>query len=352
MLTVKQRVFYILVPVYNVEKYVGDCIESVLKQTYVNWELILVDDGSTDFSGTICDGYAAIDKKIKVIHKKNGGSLSARQAARYFLLNRDFDKSGYVIYLDSDYLLELNALQIINDIIDLTNCDLVIYRYKRFWNERELRCNGNKCINYEIIEDKRILYKRVFTNDGYNSLCRKAKSVNLVEKNDYSEYFKIAHGEDLLQSLFLYQKSKCVAFTDVELYRYRENPNSITHSVSYDNYRVVSTVRREVWLFLQRENVWTENDYLIYRQYNKKLLKDEVRLIAGFKINKHSKYKLFDDILDDNYYKMVLDWVENKDYILKKLRKRKYIYVLFACCCYRYVSALKRFFKRRRVKKS
>ena len=70
----------VVVPVYNVEEYVGECIESVLRQTYSDWEMLLVDDGSTDASGNICDSYAMTDGRIRVIHKANGGLSDARNA--------------------------------------------------------------------------------------------------------------------------------------------------------------------------------------------------------------------------------------------------------------------------------
>lgn len=72
--------FSIIIPVYNVEKYIDQCISSVLSQTYKEYELILVDDGSKDLSSVICDNYAQNDKRIKIIHKENGGLSSARNA--------------------------------------------------------------------------------------------------------------------------------------------------------------------------------------------------------------------------------------------------------------------------------
>ena len=86
----------IIVPVYNVEKYIVECVESVLKQTYTNWELLLIDDGSTDKSGRICDEFVQTDTRIKVYHKKNGGQPSA---LNYGL---DYAQGKYVIFMDSD----------------------------------------------------------------------------------------------------------------------------------------------------------------------------------------------------------------------------------------------------------
>lgn len=339
-----ERIFYILVPVYNVEKYIVECIESVLHQIYTNWQLILVDDGSTDSSGDICDKYANGNRKISVIHKQNGGLLSARQAARNYLFDHDFSKNGYVLYLDADDLIESEALHEINDIIEATESDLIIYKYRRFNENEKLLEIDNQNRSFEIIEDKAALYKIVFTNAGFNSLCRKAIKINLIEEKDYSEYFQVDHGEDLLQSISLYKNAKRVLFSEAELYRYRMNPTSITHTVTYENFQVSSTVRNEVLSFLKKENIWTESDYVYYFTYCKACLKNDVRLIAGFKTHKKNRFKLFDDILADNYYKMVLKYTKKKDCILNSLKKKNYNTVLFICSLYRVAAAIKRIF--------
>ena len=86
----------IIVPVYNVEKYLDQCIRSIVNQTYKKLEIILVDDGSTDLSGKICDDYALSDKRIQVIHKENGGLVSARQAVIRV------GTGDYVFHVDGD----------------------------------------------------------------------------------------------------------------------------------------------------------------------------------------------------------------------------------------------------------
>ena len=95
----------IIVPVYNIEKYIDECIQSVLNQTYTAWELILVDDGSTDNSGNICDEYAKTDTRIKVLHQKNQGVSAARNIAL------DKAEGDYIMFLDADdYWCENTAL--------------------------------------------------------------------------------------------------------------------------------------------------------------------------------------------------------------------------------------------------
>ena len=94
----------IIIPVYNAEKYLNQCIDSIITQTYSDWELILVDDGSTDSSGIICDEYAKNDNRIKVVHKHNGGASSARNKGL------DIAEGGYIAFIDADDYVEESYL--------------------------------------------------------------------------------------------------------------------------------------------------------------------------------------------------------------------------------------------------
>ena len=118
--------FSILVPVYNVEKYLEQCVESLLNQTYDGeYEIILVDDGSTDSSGTICDRYAVSNSdKIKVIHKENGGHSSARREAIKNATGK------YTLFCDSDDFVESTLLETVDNIInDYPDTDMVMYSF-------------------------------------------------------------------------------------------------------------------------------------------------------------------------------------------------------------------------------
>ena len=100
-----EKLISVIVPVYNVEKYLSRCIESILRQTYPYFELILVDDGSPDKSGKICDKYAKKDERIKVLHKENGGVSSARN------IGLDYAKGEYISFIDSDDWVRENYLE-------------------------------------------------------------------------------------------------------------------------------------------------------------------------------------------------------------------------------------------------
>lgn len=94
-----------IIPVYNTQKYLPRCIESVLAQTFVDWEMLLIDDGSTDASGSICDEYAAKDERIRVFHKENGGISSARN------LGLNYAQGEWIFFVDSDDSLPKTSLE-------------------------------------------------------------------------------------------------------------------------------------------------------------------------------------------------------------------------------------------------
>lgn len=114
----------VIIPVYNVESFLRQCVDSVLRQTYSNLEIILVDDGSLDNSGAICDSYATIDSRIKVIHKINGGLSAARNAGL------DVFQAEYVMFVDSDDIVHPRFVELLFN--QIHNVDLVFCRYSTF----------------------------------------------------------------------------------------------------------------------------------------------------------------------------------------------------------------------------
>lgn len=124
-----QALISVIIPVYNVEAYLRECVESVLKQTYQNFEIILVDDGSTDSSGQICDEYASNDERICVIHQKNNGPSKTRNTGL------DNATGKYIYFLDSDDYIESNALELLVNTAESTNADLVFFDAHSFTDD-------------------------------------------------------------------------------------------------------------------------------------------------------------------------------------------------------------------------
>lgn len=142
----------IIVPVYNVEDYIDRCVNSVINQTYDKWRLILVDDGSVDSSGILCDQWARFDKRICVIHKDNGGLSSARNAGL------DIVKAEYVFFLDSDDWLHKDALRLLHDAIIDGHNQIAICGYI------EAKTNVSDCEIGDIIN--------IEYGNGFDLLCR------------------------------------------------------------------------------------------------------------------------------------------------------------------------------------
>lgn len=202
----------VIVPCYKVEKYLSTCIESVLNQTYADWELILVDDGSPDRSGEICDEYAEKDKRIHVVHKPNGGLSSARNAGL------DVMNGEFVTFLDSDDFWHQDYLKIlmgfiIQDGADIAQCDFVRGTATAF---PESDNKGSVAV-----------YNR---HSVFTSQAAKIIMCGKVYKASFFETVRMPVGlinEDDWTTWKLYDQAERVVVTDQPLYYYTINPDSI-----------------------------------------------------------------------------------------------------------------------------
>lgn len=310
--------FSILVPVYNTEEYLTQCIESVINQSYKNWELILIDDGSTDKSGGICDFYAEQNQKIEVYHNINHGLIYSRRYA--------IEKASgeYYIFLDSDDYLTPDALQIIYNKAQKYKCDCIIYNINRVTDGKIVERYPEE--KEALICNKRELYKKCFFDAGYNPMCRKAVKATVFQGIDYSHYFHIKYAEDLLQSIEIVKYSQTVLFIPEYLYNYRMNSASITQTIKYNNYSVDFTVREKVFEFLVNENVFSEKDFLEYRGKCAQLILSEIAKIAAFSTSIKNKKLLLKKIRESQYYKKYLS---GKKYDKSGLGIKNIIYKLF-----------------------
>ena len=125
----EQPLISVIVPVYNVEKYLKKCVNSITSQTYENLEILLVDDGSTDLSGQICNEFEKNDARIKVIHKKNGGLSDARNAGL------DRAKGQYYAFIDSDDYIQDNTIEIMLNAVKKNKSEISVCNMIRFLEE-------------------------------------------------------------------------------------------------------------------------------------------------------------------------------------------------------------------------
>lgn len=208
----------IIVPVYNVEKYLPTCIESILNQSYKNFELILVDDGSPDKSGDICDDYAKKDNRIKVIHQRNSGSSAAR--------NNGLETSSgeYITFVDSDDWIDENHIEtlyhsISSSKVDIVQCDLCYERNdgQKIWSNKP---------SSEV--------PRQVILDSMNGRIHAGVVLKMARKNLFEEksirFPKYDFFEDMHTSINLLLVAKSFKHVPIASYHYRFNENSQTHN--------------------------------------------------------------------------------------------------------------------------
>lgn len=203
----------VIIPVYNVENYLSDCLESVINQTYENLEILLINDGSTDQSEKICIAYAEKDSRIRFINKSNSGVSNTRN---YGILNSTGD---YLSFIDADDWIELDFYQDAAKLIKANKYDVLIYG---------LTYNGVK--NSQNIEyrelDKRecleaILSGKINESDFVPGVCNKIFSKTLLQQSQLLLDENITVGEDMLYTLQQVIKSEKIVYTNAEKYHYR-----------------------------------------------------------------------------------------------------------------------------------
>lgn len=255
--------FSVLVPVYNAERYLVDCIQSILNQRCQDFELILVDDGSTDKSGEICDSYKCqYAEKIQVVHKKNAGLLAARQDAF------SMASGEYCVCVDSDDLLDYNALSIFDEIINEQNPDFILYDLLCFSGNNKDQVYKENCIlNSGYYSDLTVLKESLLNLSYCNwSMCGKCIRTHFVKNNTVlHKYINISYGEDTLQTILLYNKATNFVYTDEKIYYYRVD-NGMTKklpSKHLEDYKVITDIIRTEC------STWTEDiDHTVKKYYS------------------------------------------------------------------------------------
>lgn len=226
-----QPLISIIVPCYKVEKYLPECIDSIIKQTYTNIEIILVDDGSPDKCGQICDEYVTKDHRIQVIHKTNGGLSDARNVAL------DIAKGEYITFVDSDDYIAQDYVEYLWHILNQNKADISAMLDKHFID--------GKTLTTVIKEDK----VNVISPKDY--LCKLFYQINVTTgaqaklyKKELFKNIRFPKGllyEDLLTIYKLVNNCSRIAISDHISYFYRERPGSIIGS-PFNQLKYISTI--------------------------------------------------------------------------------------------------------------
>lgn len=237
----------VIVPVYNVERYLCECIDSILGQTYTDFELILVDDGSPDSCGEICDAYAEKDSRIRVIHQENGGLSAARNAGL------DMAQGAYVTFVDSDDIVHPDYLRCLAEGLWENQSDIAIARFLRFAETVPAYAGAVKSVKQ--VRSGREICRELFGEDGvtYTIACGKLYKTALFEGIRYP-VGKI-HEDEATTYKLLY-KAKLVAVLGDELYFYRQNANGIMGApFSVKRYQALDALRERI-AFFKEHSEW------------------------------------------------------------------------------------------------
>ena len=224
--------FSVLVPVYNAERYLVECVESALQQTERDFELVLVDDGSTDTSGQMCDQYAADHPDmVRVIHQQNGGLILARRAGIRVAQGR------FCVFLDADDALETDALAVVRETIEKTGADIVIFNnYSFFEQEQRREPNTPVFADYSVFRgaEKKRVYRELIASWRLNNIWTKAIRTDLLQADDtpFSLYAANPHMEDLLQTLYPVTHAEKIVYRTQQLYLYRRHGSSMTRNLN------------------------------------------------------------------------------------------------------------------------
>lgn len=224
----------IIVPVYKVEKYLKKCLDSILAQTFRDFELILVDDGSPDNSGRICDEYAKKDARVRVLHKDNGGLSSARNAGI------EVAKGNYIGFIDSDDYIAADMYQTLYDLLNDHDADMSVVGMIDVYENREIIVKESKKI--EVLEQKKAIQAVLDSTDVYAYAVNKLYKKSLFYDIRYP-VGKIVEDAFVIMDLLL-QCNKIVTTTEQKYYYYRRADSITGLAFSKKNFDVIEAWER------------------------------------------------------------------------------------------------------------
>ena len=291
--------FSVLIPVYNAEKNLDACLQSVIDQTEQDFEIILCDDGSTDNSLEICQKYeAAYRDTVRIIaNGKNEGLLLTRR--RLFAAAN----GRYCLCVDADDELEDGALSALRNSIRETDADMIVFNARCIHLDRSEESFKPQLAAGRLYakEDKSVFYEALFRNKYLNSLCTKAFKREILDMCvDYSSWKKLTIGEDIFQSFPLFERANSIYYLDQSLYRYYKRENSITTSEKPHFYEM----RKMLW---EREDEYLSSWHVCEEtigRCSRTRCHEIIRYaVTTAKENPYRKFhRIIDEIRQDGYF--------------------------------------------------
>ena len=311
----------VIIPVYNSEKYLHICIESILKQTYSNFELILVNDGSTDRSEEICKKYSHRDMRIKVLTTSNSGPGIARN------MGLEIAQGDYITFIDSDDFVDAAYLSSLVKVMELENCEIVISGLKQIndFQEYKKKCNI-ETLQYKMLSLDSFL-EHAFLYWWYLGVVGRLYKKGKIEGN---RFISTTYSEDLEFNLHYLQNTICVGIIEKPQYLYiqNNNPGSLTHTnnrrKTLDHFTAIDSILKNI----------PDGNKKIKGRILEILFCD--LLVFKYK-NKTWQCKELYNMINNLFNKYIKDFLRN-DYIGLK---RKIIFFLFYKFSFLYIAYLK-----------
>jgi glycosyltransferase involved in cell wall biosynthesis len=254
----------VIVPVYNVEKYLHRCIDSILTQTNSDLEVILINDGSTDKSLEICEFFAVLDKRIKIINQENKGPAAARNAGI------NVAKGVYIGFVDADDFIEPAMYENMMNIAKNTSAEVIVTNFKAFNSSNDsFKIIDNNLPYNKLLNQSEI--KQFFINPYYGgylgiipSLWNKIYKLEFLKINKFKIDESRVRAEDYWFNFFIFQKASSVFALDVANYHYYKNDGSVMHSFRENQFEGFLDTRKNLLLNNLKLNI--EINYLIFNE--------------------------------------------------------------------------------------
>lgn len=295
----------VITPVYNSEKYLSRCLDGILGQTYTDLEIILVDDGSPDVSGRICDEYAVRDNRVRIIHQANAGPSAAR--------NRGLKeaKGEYIGFIDSDDCPESCMFQVLHGMLKDSAADIAVCNYFHQSIAKQAVMDhgyGRLYMAHGAIVSQYVSTYYAGCSIGFNSIWNKLYSAELIQRHQLAFDESRVRAEDAFFNLAACAHARNIAFTDQVLYKYYDNPESVMHAFLRPQLAFWERDIREALMLNDRWFHLTPDLNAFYRN----IITQAANMMAdAFILKREDRREVLDEFFTSDFFREVLRYDKN-----------------------------------------
>lgn len=329
----------IIIPVYNGEKYIKRCINSIIEQEIDFMEIIIINDGSTDNTRTICEEFVQKYNNIKLINQENKGVSHSRNIGIQ-------NASGkYVMFIDADDYLVGHSL---NNIKELLTGDVDVLRYSYILNDKKMIFTEKI---FDLSRNRQKFLNEFFSKTNQNMSWGQAVKRELLKDIKFNK--NIFYGEDELFNCQLYNKCKSIKYTDTVLYNYKQNDDSV--SIDYKNAKVKRKIENLIYVFNEIMTQYEDKDLIriIENKFLGEIIPQIMMLTFDKEVSKQEVLKQFEEILSNDILKKVFQDINENEltmcryksaykFIKNKETKKLYLY----CKIYKHLKMIKQYIKK------